>query len=166
MASVGKTNTQQLKEKTMEHISTVMSLPKANKQDLPSLKSSGTQLKCLNEDDEAKSKLGLILADCFDSLKLYGKSPDSVKSSFKFFQMVLADYTFEQIEEAFVYYLKNSSEFPTPADIATIIERGGKPPFSEAVYVNLCKKRDRQPEQMEPHEWEYVREYENYILKG
>jgi len=79
------------------------------------------------------------------------------------FQLVLADYPIDKIRSAFTYYLKFNSDLPAPADIATIIERGNKPPFDRAVYVAISKK---QAEDRTSDEWKYMRDYEHFIVTG
>lgn len=104
-----------------------------------------------------------MLHQSFQSLKLYGKEPESLEATITMFQLVLADYRFEYIEKAFVFYLKNNSEMPAPADIATIIERGNKPPFERSVYISATRK---QPEERTADEWAYIREYERFNHTG
>lgn len=79
-------------------------------------------------------------------------------------QMVLADYPFDKIQKAFLFYLKTNSDLPAPADIVNVIERGGgKPPFDKTVYVSICKKH---ADERTSDEWQYKREYEEFILLG
>jgi hypothetical protein len=77
--------------------------------------------------------------------------------------MVLSDYPFENIEKAFALYLKSNNEMPAPADIVNIIERNGKPPFERGVYVSISKKH---PEDRSKSEWEYMQDYEKYMISG
>ena len=79
------------------------------------------------------------------------------------FQLVLADYTPEQVREAFAVYLKRNNEMPAPSDIATIIDRGGKPPLDRSVYVSIAKKdgADRTAD-----DWAYLRDYEKFAKHG
>jgi hypothetical protein len=79
------------------------------------------------------------------------------------FLFVLADYPIEKIIDAFSFYAKTSSEFPAPADIANIIERGNKPPLDRSVYVSISKK---EPDRRTSGEWAYLREYEDYAITG
>lgn len=67
-------------------------------------------------------RLGSLLSICYDSLDTYGKKPEQLVNSSRLFKMVLADYSIEQIEEAFKIYLKKNSVMPKPADIVQIIE--------------------------------------------
>lgn len=98
-----------------------------------------------------------MLFQCFQGLKLYGKEPEALEALVGMFQMVLHDYTMGQISRAFALHLKRSNEMPAPADIANIIERGNKPPFERAVYVNLSRKA---AEDRTSDEWAYMRDYE------
>lgn len=114
-------------------------------------------------DNEGKKRLGETLQMFFDALKTYGKQPAQMENVAKLFQFALADYSYDQIRKAFAQYVKTSSEMPAPADIVNIIERNGKPPFEKAVYIAIQKKYagDRTDS-----DWQYLREYENYITKG
>ena len=98
---------------------------------------------------------------CYDSLKVYGKEPEQLDHLNKMFHFVLADYTLDQIKDAFKFYLKRYNEMPAPADIANIIERGGKAPLDRAVYVSLTKKR---ADERTSEEWAYIREYEGAMI--
>ena len=102
-----------------------------------------------------------MLFQCFQSLKLYGREPEALEALVSMFQMVLRDFTIDQIRQAFTLHLKRSNEMPAPADIASIIERGGKPPFERAVYVSLSRKA---AEQRTSDEWTYMSEYEAYVI--
>lgn len=97
----------------------------------------------------------------FDALKTYGKEPKQLDSVKKLMQFALSDYNIQQVREAFAFYFKHYEEFPTPAAIVNIIERGGKPPFERSIYINLTKKR---PEERDSDEWAYIREYERSQL--
>lgn len=79
------------------------------------------------------------------------------------FQLVLADYPIAKIEKAFAFYLKFNSEMPTPADIVTIIERNGRPPFDKSVYIAVCKKN---ADERTSEEWRYKEDYERFIITG
>lgn len=104
-----------------------------------------------------------MLFQCFQSLKLYGKEPEAFESVVAMFNLVLSDYPFKEIEKAFAFYLKHNNELPTPADIANIIERGGKPAFDKSVYVSICKK---DPEKRDSDDWKYMRDYERFMISG
>lgn len=99
----------------------------------------------------------------FDALKTYGKEPEQLESVKKLMHFALADYPWEKIRDALAYYFKHNSEFPAPADIVQIIERGNKPPFDKAVYTTISKKH---PADRTSDEWAYMREYESWVLHG
>jgi hypothetical protein len=99
----------------------------------------------------------------YDGLKVYGKEPEQLSNAEKLFQMVLSDYDIASIEKAVRFYMRHNSEFPAPADIANIIERGNKPPFEKTYYVALSKK---QPEMRTQDEWDYMRDYERFLRTG
>jgi hypothetical protein len=114
-------------------------------------------------DQQGQKKLSNLLAQCFDIFPLYGREPEAVQNIRAAFALTLADQPIDKIEAAFRYHLKHYREFPVPADILHIVLRGNKPPFDKAVYVNVSKKpgEDRTPE-----DWQYLREYERFILSG
>lgn len=117
----------------------------------------------LKECPEAKKQLAVALSMFYDTLKIFGKTPEQMESVTKMFRFVLADYTYEQIQGALAYYAKHYTEMPAPADIATIIDRGGKPPFDKAVYIAISKKH---AEDRDKDEWAYMRDYERFMLTG
>ena len=104
-----------------------------------------------------------MLQQCFQTLRLYGKEPEALESVVAMFRLVLADYPVEKIIAGFGAWLKRSNEMPTPADIANIIERGGKPPLERVVYVAITR---RDAAMRTTEEWAYVRDYEDAALKG
>ena len=115
----------------------------------------------LRTDGDGQKALAVMLQQCFQTLRIYGKEPESLESVIAMFRLVLADYPVENITEAFRVWLKRSNEMPTPADIASIIERGGKPPLERAVYVAIGK---RDPAMRTSDEWAYMRDYEAYAV--
>jgi len=108
-------------------------------------------------DPEGKKKLGVMLNACFQSQKIYGKEPESIKGSIQVFNMVLGDCTYEDIRKAFGIFLSRSSEMPTPADIAQLIRYEGKQPITESMYIAANAKdaytRDHD-------DWETIKLYE------
>lgn len=117
----------------------------------------------LMKDHEAKKALSVMLYQCFQTLKLYGKEPEALESCVAMFNMVLADYSYDEIKSAMQFYLKHNNEMPAPADIANIIERGNAPPFDKAVYVSISKKHG---EDRTGSEWAYMRDYEQFMITG
>lgn len=102
-----------------------------------------------------------MLQQCFQTLRIYGKEPEAMESVVAMFRLVLADYPVEKIIAGFGAWLRRSNEMPTPADIANIIDRGGKPPLERAVYIAIGK-RDAAARTSE--EWAYMREFEAVAL--
>lgn len=117
----------------------------------------------MRQDNSAKVELAAIVTQCFQGLALWGKEPESLPSTIGLFQMVLADYEPERIRQAFGFYMKHHRDFPMPADIATIIERGNKPAFDKQVYGMILKKPG---DQRTPEDWQYKREYESFMMEG
>lgn len=146
----------------MEHIQNTLTRIKQNgymtQQEEPQSKAV-----TLLESNEAKQKLTAMLTQCFQSLKVYGKEPEQFEGVVSMFNMVLADYSIEQIYAAFKFYLKHNSEMPAPADIANIIERGNRPALDRSVYISISKKDgcDRTED-----DWQYLRDYERFQQTG
>lgn len=115
------------------------------------------------DDQEGRKRLGNLLASCFDIFPLYGREPEAAANVVRAFHITLADFGIEQITQAFRFHLRTSKEFPLPADIANIIQRGNKPPFERSVYVSMTKKH---PEDRTSEEWAYIRDYEKFNLTG
>lgn len=114
-------------------------------------------------DGEGQKALTSMLAQCFDVFPNYGKGPSAAASIVPLFHLALSDFDIDEIRQAFKFHLVNNKQFPVPADIAHIIRRGNKPPFSESYYVSLSRKDG---DQRTPQEWQYIREYESYMRTG
>lgn len=99
-----------------------------------------------------------ILTRCFQSQRLYGKQPEDLAGAMQVFNLVLADYCYEQIEQAFKVYLMRHDEMPTPADIAKLIRNKGRKNIPESVYVTLSKKA---PELRNQEEWNTIQAFEH-----
>ena len=125
--------------------------------------SGPSQIAPISRDGAGQVTLALILKQCFQALNLYGKEPEQMEAAINIHQMVLAEYTIDQIRAAFGKWLETHDTFPAPANIVNLIRRGGKPPFSEAVYVSISKKP---ADQRGKADWDYMSEYENYIRTG
>lgn len=128
-----------------------------------SLSNSAPPAIALHSDAEGIKKLSNLLAQCFDIFPLYGREPEAAANIRKAFRITLADYPIERIEQAFAFHLRHYKEFPLPADILAIIERGNKPPFERAVYISISKKH---PEDRTSAEWEYMRDYERWMVSA
>lgn len=115
----------------------------------------------MRQDPQGKARVGEAVVLFYDALKTYGKQPEQMESVTKLFMFALADYPVQKIIDAMSFYVRHYTDFPAPADIVQIIERGNKPPLDRSVYVNLSKK---QPDQRTSEEWAYMREYEAFQL--
>jgi len=93
----------------------------------------------ISEDAKAGMQLCSLVAQCFDSLNVYGKTTDQLENIAGAFQLVLGDYDIDTVSKAFAKHLRRSSTMPTPADIVNIID---PPPqkLSGAVYISLKKQ--------------------------
>jgi hypothetical protein len=150
-------------------IPALISQVKANAQEQPlsNPPSSSAMPLLLMHDERGKAELSILLLQCYDALKVYGKEPEQLKSANAMFQLVLADYPMDKIREAILFYIRHNSGMPDPGDIAQIIMRGGnKPPFKGSVYVRLSQKRQEFPEDLTHEEWEYIKDYEKFIVSG
>ncbi len=74
----------------------------------------------LRECSRTKAKLVEIVANCFILQNTYGKRPSDLQIITPFFARILQDFTQETIENAFEQFIKQSPEFPAPADIYKI----------------------------------------------
>ncbi len=135
---------------------------KANASKKPSSTAPTTSL-ALNDDAEGIKALSNLLAQCFDIFPLYGREPEAADNIRKAFRLALADYPIDRIKAAFGYHLRISKDFPVPADIVSIIERGNKPPFERSVYTALCRK---EKEFLSDEEWAYIRDYDRFVMSG
>ena len=117
----------------------------------------------LQTDPNGKKALATMLYQCFQTLRLYGREPEALEGTVAMFQMILAEYAFDDIAQAFRVFLKRHTEMPTPADIVGLIERDGWPALDRAIYIALQK---RDPATRSPAEWAYIRDYEDAAMRG
>lgn len=117
----------------------------------------------ISQDLAGRESLALILGQCFQALNLYGKEPEQIEATIGLHQMVLSSYSIDQIKPAFIRWLETNSTFPAPADIVSLIRRGGKPPLDRVFYVSLSKKPG---DQRTSAEWEYIQDYERSQMDG
>lgn len=54
---------------------------------------------------------------------------------------MLGKYVAVKVIKAFETWLERSQEFPTPADIISLIKRDGRPPLSESQFIAISKKQ-------------------------
>jgi hypothetical protein len=74
-----------------------------------------------------------MVSQCFDSLNIYGKEPEQLENTVLMFIHTLEEESPEEIKKAFVYWVKNNSTMPTPADILGIIE-SNRPSYTPAYF--------------------------------
>jgi hypothetical protein len=117
----------------------------------------------LGSNQEAKLALTISLHRDFHALKTYGKEPEALDSIIEVMLETLSEFRPDQITKALKIHRQHSAEFPTPADIAGIIRRGGRAPYDRAVYVGISKK---DPEDRSDDEWRYMRGYEAEQMDG
>jgi len=78
------------------------------------------------------------------------------------FQLVLAEYPFQRIREAFIEHVSRKPELPTPSDIVNIIEPP-KPKPDWAAYVAI-KKRAHEGDYIYPDERQFISQCEQYAV--
>jgi hypothetical protein len=128
-------------------------------QSQPSNAPLAQQSLTIRNDPQGKKRVGEAVVLFASALKTYGKKPDQMEAVTKLFLFALSDYPTDKVIDAMAFYIRNYTDFPAPADIVQIIERGNKPPFDRAVYTTLSKK---DPEFRTSDEWAYMRDYENF----
>jgi len=111
----------------------------------------------LRESKEAQGKLDSLLIGCFAVQKMYGRAPENIEAINQIFHAILGKFKSDKVLKAFEIWLERNQEFPTPADIVSLINRGGKAPITKEVYISICKKDG---EHRTPDEWRLKREYE------
>jgi len=117
----------------------------------------------LADSPEAQQNLALALFEGFSALNIYGKKAVDIESITRAFATVLADDDPDDVMVALGLWMRRENKFPTPADIAGLIERGGKPPFSESMFVEINKK---DPENRTKADWQYIQEFKAYRNQG
>ena len=147
----------------MEKLSDVVTRLQPKPSDSMQPSSGPSQIAPISQDLAGRESLALILGQCFQALNLYGKEPEQIEAAIALHQMVLSDYSIDQIRPAFVKWLQINNTFPAPADIVSLIRRGGKPPLDRAVYVAISKKPG---DQRTSADWEYMRDYEKSMMEG
>lgn len=70
---------------------------------------------------ETSKTLMVLVSQSFDVFNQYGKDPESLKSTYKAFEIDLAGHSAESIQNAFTEWRKTKSTMPTPADILNLL---------------------------------------------
>lgn len=112
---------------------------------------------------EAQKELGVLIYNSFEALNLYGKKPESLEAVASLFQRILGNHCITDIDQAFNTWMQRESKFPTPSDICGLIERGGRPPLSEAMYVSINKKDACE---RTAADWKYMQDFESHQRTG
>lgn len=111
----------------------------------------------MRESTEAQAKLDNLLLACFSVQKMYGRQPENIEVINQVFHRILGKYRGNRVLMAFEAWMERSQEFPTPADIVSLLKRNGRPPLSKEIYISISKK---EPEFRNSNDWQYLREYE------
>jgi hypothetical protein len=134
-----------------------MTLPAALPKPSSSLQLKPQNLLALKESEHAQSQLDALLLGCFTVQRIYGKEPGSLTAVNQVFHNVLGHLPGEQVVLAFRLWMQRSQEFPTPADIAGLVRRKGKPPLKESDVIAIRKKDG---EDRTAAEWATLREWD------
>lgn len=94
---------------------------------------------------------------CLSVQKLYGRDIANTETISSVFHMILGKLPAAKVLRAFEVWIQRSSEFPTPADIISLVKRNGAPPLEKAVYIAISRK---DAEHRTPGDWRYLQEYE------
>lgn len=150
----------------MEHISQITAkiLTEAENNPLPKPPSIVSPQSKVATYDEKEKKSAIItqLAACLAVQRTYGKQAGELHTVVKIFLSDLSEYTGEKVAEAIVKWRKTRQEFPTPADIAGILNP--QPRFDSAVYREMIERRKRNEERYS--DAEYMRKYEASVIRG
>lgn len=92
------------------------------------------------------------------SLSLYGKKVDDFDAVSEGFMAILADYSAQDVEDAFQHYIERNREFPAPTDIIRII--CGDIKKDSFYYSQLMKRKGS----LDYAESDYVKKYEKQTL--
>ncbi len=129
------------------------------------LTSSAKELNALalRDNREAQDRLDNMIAGCFVIQKLYGRQPENIEVINRTFHSTLSNYPAASVIRAFETWMQRSQEFPTPADIVSLIRRNGKPPLKESDIIAIRKKdgQDRTAE-----DWQLLKEWDAQQQEG
>jgi hypothetical protein len=123
----------------------------------------------IRENPTHQDQLSELISQTYALLKKYGEAADIASMRDAGFQMMLGDYSIEEVTSAFREYLKTGREIPTPADIIAIIDPSTQP-LCAKVYQTLVMKDARLLEEgkmfrLTDDEIEYVQRYEDMQLR-
>lgn len=113
----------------------------------------------LHNDAAGQNKLCELLTICFDTLDTYGKTEEQLESAIKVFQLVLKDYTYNEVEQAIYRYMQVAKTMPKPADIINIINPPKKKrEFCKVTFLDI-KRRMRENQFITFEEEQYIRDF-------
>lgn len=93
----------------------------------------------LKDSPQAQDELTRLLSQTFASQKTYGDKAQMMEFRDGMFQLVLANYSFARIREAFIEHVRRNPDLPTPSDIVNHIDPP-KPALSAVTYAMLRRK--------------------------
>ena len=95
-------------------------------------------------DREARGKLSQLIVICFDTMDTFGKKEEQIPNINQVFQMMLGEYNYKTVEDAFKEYMQENTVMPKPADIISLIRK----PVVRSVADNLSDGQRRRLEQL------------------
>lgn len=110
----------------------------------------------MRESRQQQEQFDNLLLGCFTLQKIYGRAPEAYEVINRMFHNVLADFPADDVVKATKFWLQNSPEFPTPADIRGIVQTG-RFPIPQSMYIAAQKKKDYQRTYQD---WETIKLYE------
>jgi len=115
---------------------------------------------------ERSKEILRLLGGCFNAQKTYGQDPSKIKGITKVFEAILSEYPLKSITAAFMTHLKQSVDFPTPADIVSILDP--KESLDKPTYIQakkwLAENKDAVFSLKERDCLDYVRRYEEETM--
>lgn len=98
----------------------------------------------LKDDPEGQIKLKELVIICFDGQRAYRKDASQLANLSKLMILFLKDYSYEEIEIAFMKFIDGNEDLPTVKDIKELIEATHKPKYtlSKALYQSIQAKWD------------------------
>lgn len=120
--------------------------------------------KLLRDDPEGQDQLTRLLYQTYASQATYGDKAQMMEYRDQMFQLVLGEYTSEQVSAAFLEHIRRSRELPTPHCIAKRIDPSLEP-LSSAMYVRISEKIKDGSSWVSDEEREYMRRFEAQELK-
>jgi len=96
-------------------------------------------------------------------MKTYGKEPESLASITAVMLSDLAEFAPEKIMQAFKTHAQRNEEFPTTANLVSLIRRNGKPSLRESDIIAIRKKDG---EDRTSAEWAMLKDWDEQQQEG